>query len=341
MKKKFLISCLALAITFSGLGLVACGNENSSINPYNDYMETIATFKSSTTLFKESATIGGIETDFYLNNFNTMETSGQKVEGNKNFITLVGYGMNFIEKYYVYLSGRTGDDYSLLHETLNQLVSSYEVINQDSKNMVNADGIAHTQTYNNYFYEYEAHTKEFINDVYDTALTLSNFLINQAKFTNGLGTDQQTDVQIQFFMDNQILNVFDDIRQLLIVSACGVDYQSASYDGQPIELYNDSVNLLSYYATLSTHYIQSMTAETMAETIEISNLLASERENTEKALSNFSIYVFEDTYELSIDLYSLENQDALAYYTQLQKYFSLDNCFLTQYYNFLSQNVYE
>lgn len=336
MKKKILYSVLAIVIGLSGFGLVACGDDTSSVNPYERYSETITTFKEATTLFKEGATTGGIETDFYLNNFNTMQSSGTKVEGNKNYITLVGYGMNYIEKYHVYLSSRTGNSFSSLHSNLDNLITNFNIINQDSKNMVNAEGIAHIETYNNYFYEYEAHAKDFINSVYNTALTLSDYLTNQVGFTSGLGTDEQTDIQIDYYVDSQMLNVFDDIRRLLIVSACGVDYEGSS-----IELYDDTVNLLTYYATLSTHYTQSLSAEVMTDFIDLSNLLAGERAITRKALDNFSLYTFENEYELSIELYTLDNQDALAYFEQLQKYFSAENNFLTQYYRYLSQNIYQ
>ena len=341
MKKKIFYSVLSFVIALSGFGLVACGDDTGSINPYEQYVDTIAEFKEATTLFKEGATSGGIETDFYLNNFNTMTNEGDKIEGNKNYITLVGYGMNYIEKYYVYLSDLENKDYSSLHSCLDDLVSSFDVINQDSKNMVNAEGIAHIPTYNHYFYEYEAHTKNFINEVYNTALTLSDFLISQANFIEELGTDTQTDVQIEFYTDSQILNIFDDIRRLLIISAEGVDYQADSYDGQAIELYDDTVILLTNYATLSTHYTQELTAEVVTEAMELGDLLANERATTRKALSRFSIYDFEDLYELSIDLYAHENQDAVSQYSQLQKYFSAENNYLTQYYQFLSQNIYE
>ena len=339
MKKKFLFSCLAFVIALSGLGLVACGDENSSINPFEKYMDSVTTYKSATTLFKHSVT-DGIESDFYLNNFTYKEESGEKVEGSRYYITLIAYGMDYIEDYYVYLAGSEGKDYSALHENLDALNESFNEINQSSKDMVNDEGISdkHNQTYNAHFAMYEANAKNFINNLYETALSLSDFLIQQEGFIDELGTSStntQEEIQIQFYMDSQILKVFDDIRRVVIVSSNGVNYQ-----GQGVDVFDNAISLLSSFANLSTRYIRDLNNETIENTMNICNRLDGERNMVRKALDNFSItdYVEDD---MEIDVYEVENENAWAYYNRMEMYFSSNINFLTEYYNYLQNNIYE
>ena len=58
MKKKIFYSVLSFVIALSGFGLASCGDDTGSINPYEQYVDTIAEFKEATTLFKEGATSG-------------------------------------------------------------------------------------------------------------------------------------------------------------------------------------------------------------------------------------------------------------------------------------------
>lgn len=344
MKKKFLFSGLALIVALSGLTMVACDNSDSTTNPYEEYQTTITTFKESTSLFKNGVT-DGIESDFYLNNFNYMvesdeveseEQAFEKVEGSRYYFTLTAYGLNFIEDYYVYLSGRTGDDYSDLNEKIDQLNASYARINQSSMDMENDEGISdkHVQAYNSHFAMYEANAKDFINDIYSTALSLSDFMIEQVGFIDSLGTETQNDLQERFYIDSQILKVFDDIRRLIIVSAEGINYQNSG-----LEIFDDAVSLLTNYAHLSAQNIGDLSPETMADVMKLGTLVEGERIVTRQALANFSIYDFVED-NMQIEVYELENQDARAYYIQMQKYFSNNYNYLTLYYNNLSQNIF-
>ena len=330
MKKRFITICLTFVIALSGLALVACGDDSSDVNPYESYQTTLASMRENTTLFKNGTTDYGMESDFYLNNFYDKNAEGSKVEGNQNYIFLTAYGLNYINKYYTYLSDLSGYDFSGLNSALESLTGYLPVIDLASENIVSADQIANISVYRSYFVEYETNAKEFINIVFDNALALSDFLINERGLTAGLGTEAQTQEQITFYIENEILYAINDVRVILMESAKGKVLTGN-------DIYDGAVKLLSYYGGLVTNnsYITPITVETMAGAINLSNLLAGERATTRKASASFSIYDYEADNNILLD------GDNRAYYAQLQKYYSMDNNFLQQYYNYLATNIYE
>ena len=308
MKKRFITICLTFVIALSGLALVACGDDSSDVNPYGSYQTTLASMRENTTLFKNGTTDYGMESDFYLNNFYDKNAEGSKVEGNQNYIFLTAYGLNYINKYYTYLSDLSGYDFSGLNSALESLTGYLPVMDLASENIVSADQIANISVYR----------------------SLSDFLINERGLTAGLGTETQTQEQITFYIENEILYAINDVRVILMESAKGkVLTDNDIYDG--------AVKLLSYYGGLVTNnsYITPITVETMAGAINLSNLLAGERATTRKASANFSIYDYEADNNILLD------GDNRAYYAQLQKFYSMDNNFLQQYYNYLATNIYE
>lgn len=336
MKKKFLLSLMACLVVGSSLTLVACGDDSSKVNSYEGFQTAISTYLEDATLFKEGTTIGNIQTDFYFDNFSYKNSSGDLIDGDKNYIILNAYGMNYIQEYYILLDS-LGDgryDFEALNDSLANLNTSFEAVKVESKNVLNANTNANIDIYNGFFANYKDKAKDFINSAYTAAIELSNFLVNQADMFDGLGTDSQTSEQIEFYMDTQILYIFNDIRILLLECS----------EGQELignELYEGAVAQLSYYASTSTGHIGEVTAEVMGDLMDLTELLAGERAYTATAAENFSLYNFVNVYTSSIEDYMQDDVNAQSYYEQLKKYFSNADSYLEQYNTYIETNIYE
>ncbi len=336
MKKKFLLSLLACLAIGSSLTLVSCGDDNSDVNSYEGFQTAISTYLEDATLFKEDTTIGNIETDFYFDNFSYKNSYGNKVEGDANYILLNAYGMNYIQEYYILLDSLSEGryDFAALNNSLANLNTSFDAVKMESKNVLNADTNANLDIYNGFYANYKDKAKDFINDAYVTAVELSNFLIDQANMLDGLGTDSQTSEQIEFYMDTQILYIFNDIRGVLLDSS----------EGQQLtgnEFYDGATALLSHYASTSTRHIGMVTAEVMGDLMDLTDLLAGERGYTTTAMENFSLYNYVNVYTSSIEDYMQDDINAQSYYEQMKKYFSNDNSYLEQYHTYIETNIYE
>ncbi len=337
MKKKFLLSLMACFVIGSSLTLAACGDNGNKVNSYEGFTTAINTYLEDETLFKEGTTIGNIWTEFYFDNFTYKNSYGNQIEGDANYILLNAYGMNYIQEYYVLLNTLDEGNYNFeaLNNSLSRLNESFEEVKMESKNVLNAVSNVNLDIYNGFFANYKDKARVFINSVYDTAIELSDFLIDQANICDGLGSDSQTSEQIEFYMDTQILYIFDDIRNLLLESGEGQEFIGN-------ELYDGAVAELSYYASTSTKNIMmSVSPEVMGDVIELTNLLAGEREFTNKALENFSLYDYVELYTGSIEDYMQDDVNAETYYTQLQKYFSNSDSYLEKYHTYIEVEIYE
>ena len=331
-KRKVVLSMLAGLLIGSSFAMAACGDENKGINPYQNYQAAISTYLEDPTLFR-SDKVNGIQTDFYFDNFYYKNDLGAKVEGDINYITLNAFAMNYIQNYYTELSGLEGDyNYSQLHTALNSLNESFEKVRVESKNVYNVDANESVTIYNGFFSRYEDSAREFIDQAYNTAITLSDFLIEQVDLTKDIGSDNQTTEQIKLYVDSQLLYIFNDFRALLMDSGRG-----RQFNGEV--LYDNSVTLLESFSNLSSDLLQSVTAEMMSELKELSSYLDNERIITGQSLENFSLYDY-CNYD-SMDGYLKEESNAQIYYNQLQSYYSNSNSTLNQYYLFLVSNIYQ
>ena len=336
MKKKFLLSLMACLMLGTSLTLVACGDDGGKVNSYEGFQSAISTYLDDATLFKEGTTVGNIQTDFYFDNFSYKNSSGNLVEGDKNYLTLNAYSMNYIQEYHVLLGSLADGKYNFkaLNNALANLNESFEAVKVESKNVFNANTNANIDIYNGFFANYKDKAKDFIDSGYATAIELSNFLVDQADMFDGLGTDSQTSEQIEFYMDTQILYIFNDIRIMLLDSS----------EGQELignELYDGVVRQLSYYANTSTRHVADITAEVMGDLMDLTTHLAGEREYTITAAENFSLYSFVKVYASSIESYMQDDVNAQSYYEQLKKYYSNTKSYLNLYHTNIENYIYE
>lgn len=332
-KRNIVITVLALILALASLLMFACGDKSNKNNPYETYQASISAYKEDATLFK-NGTINGIATDFYFDHFERKNSSGLKLEDDTNYILLNAYGMNFIEKYYVLLADLGSLNYSTLNDNINALNKSFDVVKVESKNVVNADENADFELYNGFFSRYKASALDFINNVYKTAISLGDFLIGQANYTAALGTDEQTSEQVSFYVDYQVLRVFDDFRNLFMSSAKGKTYSDET-------VYANAKLRLSNFASLSVNYKKAIDKDTMTSFMDLSNVLDGERNITKQACDKFSIYYYVEELDSSMVAYLKEDGNADTYYLQLQKYYSDSNSFLKLYHDYLTANIFE
>ncbi len=332
MKKRHVLTvCLAGLLAATSLAMLGCGDKADKTNPYQDYQTAISTYKSDATLFK-TGSIYGVNTDFYFNNFNQKTSSGSKLEDDKNYIILNAVAMNFIEKYYVEIADMQDKDFAGLRSTIQGLNSSFEVVKQDSKNLVNSDSSANYEIYNGFFANYKSSARTFANNAYNAALTLGNFIMNETGVTSQLSEEQCPSTVIRFYVDFQLLKVYDDYRTLLLDSAQG---QELDTNG----LYNTASSYTSIYSYLYSKDLASSSADERTQMVEFFKYVDGERAKTRKALDNFSLYEFVNGYDGTIDAYLKENEFAEIYYNQIQDYFSGANAYLQQIYSYFASNI--
>lgn len=332
MKKKFLLSALSLLLVFSSMALIACGDDREKVNPTTTFETTLQSFVEENALFKNSS-VQGINTKYYFNNF-TSKSGGIVREDDQNYILLNAYAMNYIEEYYPLLTGLKGYKYSSLYSGLDALTESFDEVKVYAQKIADVGEEVEEEVYNGFFANYKYYARDFINDAYSLAMSLSDFLINKVNYTSSLGSDKQTLEVVEFYLDSQILYVFNDYRALLIDSAKGQQLTNS-------DIYNQAISDIQLYASLARRTVKMPTAEIMADTIDLANHVNGERGYTMEALDNFSIYDFMMTYDGDITSYQKDEEGADAYYAQLQSYFAGDNNYLELFHSYLANNLYE
>lgn len=331
MKKRSIITTLLIAIlACSSVLLFACGNGGNAKDTYEAYKTAIETFKTNDNLFS-SNTVQDFTTNFYLNEFYSLSPSGEK-ETDNNYIILNAIGLDFIEKYYVNLENLENKyDFSKLNNSIKELNESYDALAVENANLANIES-TESDIRNGYFARYKLQTKFFIKEVYETAITLGDFFMNDVKITEKLATEEQTFEELRFYYDFQRLMSFEDLRAFFMDSCRG----QVVYDENENlnSLYTQALNCINAFSTGKTN-IKELSMEEVQDFINVCNSVNNERSLFQKSITKFSLYKFTTTYDNSIDAYKKVDASADVYYNQLFE--SIDN--LNLFNNYIDKNV--
>lgn len=317
VKKSILTICLALMLLLSSFVLFACGNDQTSASAYKAYNELFTEMKQNVSLFS-TGTTGGLSTSFYLNNFCYKDSGNNKVFEYNHYLMLNAASLEFIDEYYPVLENlKLKTDYSTLKSDVKSLRKSYKTLKSEYDrylvNAVNVNTVAYT-IYNGYFSRYRTYARKFIAETYDCALSLGKFLETKVKLSKTFATDEMTEEATEFYLDYNILKVMDDFKDFFMNSCKGLKLEGEEYK-------LTIKNLETWTGEIVGKTYKTISNEQANNFKDISVRLGVERKMTDKALSRFSFYKYENTYSSSLAAYKKSNAYAPAYYNRLNSYF--------------------
>ena len=331
-KRRIFLSFIASILVFTGLLLVGCGDLGNAQDTFALYSQAMTNYKSNTNLFI-SRSINNNQTNFYLNNFYSKNAIGEEVQDDQNYLILTAIGLNFIEEYHTKLDGLEGSyDFNNLVNAINKLNTDYDELKLENEKMLSVESNAEVDIYNGYFTRYKNSARNFIDEVYETALTLGNFLMNNARIARNLGSETQTQDELNFYYDYQLLQIFNDFRLILMDSASGQILTDTVYT-------NSSSKLKNFAQNIQAKSVKQLTVEQTNSYIEICEALNNERISYQKAVNAFSLEEFENMYDSYLEAYTRVNSNFDSYYNQLNNYFCETNNIMTLIYNYYTSNI--
>lgn len=327
-KKTLTTICLVLILLLSSVILFACGDKSSSKEAYNAYTTLISDMKKDTSLFS-SDKILGMESQFYLNDFAYKNNSNEKVFGYNNYVALASIGLEYIAENQGSLDGLEADaDYSGLVDDAKALRKSYNSLKVEHDKLINEASGLDYRIYNGYFARYRTQAMKFINQTFDCALSLGDFLNSEAKLSKTVGSEEMTVDALNFYVDYNVLKMFDDIRIYYMDSCEGVAVEDESY--------NDVTILLSNWVSLYTKGYKALTQEQIKPLQTIFDRVNADRNLGQQAVRKFSFYKYSTTYGYSLDAYKKSSENATVYYNMAVNYYFNT---IPAVYNYMTANV--
>lgn len=321
MKKFRIFAILALILVSSSLLMFACGDKGNAQDTYENFHTTITKFEDNKMLFSTETTKNRVTLEFYLNNFKKKNSYGSEVQDDMNYIYLTSTGLSFIKNNYGKLDGLEGDyDFSRLNQTLTNLNEGYNNLKQENENLNNVEASTNVNVYNGYFARYKTFAKEFISEVYSSALALGDFLANDVKIIESLGTEEQTEEALQFYYEYQTLLLLNDCKILIMDSAAGEVVTNM--------VYSNAVNRLTTILNYKDKKVKNLSVEQVNKYLDVSSAVDNQRRLYKDSINNFSIYELVNTYKGSLDEYVKVKENAEAYYKQLELYVEIMNLYI-------------
>lgn len=312
LKKAVTTSLLVAMLIIASLLLMACNSNTTNVDSYNLFSETITNYKSNTDLFG-SGTIYGVQTDFYLSNFKSKDSSGNLVEDSNNYVAFVAVGLNYIEDNYGKLQEyEEKHDFASLNKKVEKMNDAYDELCKEFANFKNMDSSSNYNIYNGYFARYKESAKAFIEEVYIVAEALGESTINE--MGEGVSEDSYNpEILINNLEFNGFL-IIKDYKEFLISSCDGEVFDSELFENVQSQLETCMVTLLN----------KTYNNITREESLAVKDLIpsvATDRENVIKSFEKFSLNEFYNTYDGSLIAYEKNLKNASIYYNFIENYF--------------------
>ena len=274
---------------------------------------------------------------------NMLFTTGPFVDDDQNYLILLANGLNFIEKYYPRLEKNKNTS---LKSGINSMTDSFDQLLVEYQNIIDVSDKANYEIYNGNFARYKWQTKDFINNVYQSALDLGNLIYKDLDIDGTIETLNQEETQtegdektptkeeiadtfdLEFYFDYQNILILEDYRAFLMDSAIG---QQLDYS-----LYQTVDGSLTLFTGVIGQNLKDLSAQELISYIDLCQKFASERTYTTEAITEFSCYEFVNDYDQNLDSYEKSVSGASIYKLQIEKYFG---DYISRFTNFVSSNV--
>lgn len=314
LKKIVSISLLVAMLIISSLLLMACNGSNSA-DSFNLLNQTITRYKANTDLF-DNDVIYGKPTNFYLSNFKSKDSSGNLVEDSNNHIAFVSVGLNFIEENYENLeNAKVKYNFSSLNKKVEKMNDSYDKLSQEFASFNSMDSSSDYLIYNGYFARYREAAQEFIDDIYDVAESLGQFVV--LKNGDGVQIDNVDMEAFKFYVHYNEFLMIKDYKEFFMTSLAGEKVDN--------ELFNNAQGYLKF--DLDAVLNRNFSTKNYKEAKEIKELLSSvdaDRKMMLKSLDKFSLQELYKTYDGSLIAYEKNLKNASIYYSFIENYFAED-----------------
>lgn len=344
MKNKAIITTLVcLIIALSSFVMFACGGDGKT--SYQYYTTFFNTIKTEGAMF-ESGNALGVQTNYQLKNFQSKTFDGETVtpvDDDQNYLILLANGLNFIEKYYPRLEENKNTS---LKSGINDMTDSFDQLLIEYQNIIDVSDKANYEIYNGNFARYKWQTKDFINNVYQSALDLGNLIYKDLDIDGTKETLSQEETQtegdentptkeeiadtfdLEFYFDYQNILILEDYRAFLMDSAIGQQLDYSLYQTVDVSL--------TLFTGVIGQNLKDLSAQGLISYIDLCQRFASERAYTAEAIGEFSCYEFVNDYDQNIDSYETSVSGASIYKLQIEKYFG---DYISKFVSFVSSNV--
>ncbi len=336
MKKNIAISLLlCFAIALSSVLLFGCEKKNDGSETYKLFDSTITAFKTDTDSPLKADTFEGISTNFYLKDMQTLDISYSYQNVYSYYIIILADGLNFIEKYYPTIqSAKIQMKYGDLNDAAKSLKKSYNKVKteylkvEEAKSHVTDENINYV-IFNGFYSRYRRAVINFIDQTYSCANKLGNFVYNEVKLGKNVGKDSMKEEDLKFYLDFNILHIFEDYKRFLVDSCKGIER------GDDFMLVH---NNLSQFCSKVASKDLNADAATMGSVKTFFDALKVSRGDAKGALKNFSYYKFMTSYNGDLTAYQKSNDFAQVYYDCLSRYYFNDS-YLSRVNDYLSNKL--
>lgn len=330
IKKTLTTVVLAIILAISSLMLISCG-KSANANSIFKELETIVQSYSQSSMFISKNLSGVIRTKFYLDLFASKDASGEDVIDGENQLYLIGTALNYIEKNYTLLSNSEAKyDYGKFSSKIKELNESYKALNIEYTNLKNLPSTIHYEIYNGFYARYKLYTKDFINKVYEVAVTLGDCLVNNTLVSDNFGTEEEDTQIADLFVSYHLLLLSKDYKEFFINSCEGAVFENHDLYFLVQQNFDEYLSLMK-----NIGYLKKVSV-LKGKSFDLKELLIAitcDRKNAESSLNKFSFYEFCDDYQESLPSYSNFLEDAETHYFNISNYYVFTLIDLQDYLN--------
>lgn len=249
-------------------------------------------------------------------NFTIYKVDTQPELIDNNYQTLVMVAVDYIEEYTPYFQSEENFDYSSIIQSLDTLNASFEQTLQDYQDFMQVQD-AERIIYNGFALNYQNSAIDFINNAFQTALSMKenlaqNFGLLDANFEEIVTLDQANK-----YLDAVRLDLANEYRQFLL----------GSCKGEIIEQNNIFTAVSNQLQTLAEIHDILLTEGKNMQFVSLKqqfDAISEERAIMQTCLTNFSMYDFVNIYNSDIKAYQTAVQDAENYLAKIESYFHND-----------------
>lgn len=313
IKKTFSIFALVVMVALSSLFMFACSGRVDAKKCFSLIDKTITSYKDNTKLFNNGE-VFDVQTNFYLSDLKSKDESGNLVNDCENYLAFVSYGLEFIENNYKKLENlETKHNFILINKEIKEMNKAFDEVERKYDSLKSLDSTAKSQIYNGHFARYKFAVKNFIEEVFDSAIILGEYLVEE--YGDGIGHADMTIAPFNTFVDYHKLLICKDFENFFIEGADGQTFSNELFASAQSQFEN------YYKNALNKTELQLSTADAL-KTKEILETLDADRANVMLSMDKFSLKAFYTAYEGQISSYEKINKYASVYFNNIESYFS-------------------
>ena len=329
IKKSISIVVLTFIVVLSSALLMACGKKASSKDVYDRFDVSIDAYWNSD-MFGSGMTYE-IQTDFSLNNFEGKDADGGAIIDGQNHLAFIGIGLNYIKDNYSYLENlEIKYDYSSLIKKIEKMDKAYAELFVEYANITNLPSTTNYNIVNGYYARYKHYAKLFIEEVYEVAVGLGDFLVNDSELCRDLVVTDKSSEALNIFTDYHLLLLSRDYKDFIITNCQGADLDNELV----LEVEDQFVEYAeNFFSKMGTDFEISVLVREYEQLLKAIN---GDRTNISKILPKFSFYDLNQAHQNSLTAYSKTNKKAVVYYNNIDLYYSTT---LIELFDYLTNNL--